>query len=67
MLHNPVFISAEPRLDKAAHQTTPIDQFLKLRVEAGQAPTPASRQETGSLPGVSGQQLGFPWRLPETD
>lgn len=59
-LHNPVFLSAEPRSDKDAHHTTSIDQFLSLRVEAGQVPK-QSGFERGQSPQAAAQQLGFTW------
>ncbi len=59
-LHNPVFQSPTPRLDKAGHHTTTIAQLLKLRVETGK------RQEGSDVQSsqddlIAGHQLGFGW------
>lgn len=66
-LHNPIFLSAEPRLDKEAHHTTSIEQFLRLRTEAGQsiAQQQIVNKEPNSPEKI--QQLDFGWNISDSD
>lgn len=59
-LHNPKFNTMTPRLDKASHHTITIDQFLALRVEAGQKETTGSGTSKKDTSQAT-QQLSFDW------